>query len=309
MGMKTKRRLFCEWSPVTYWLSVEKCRLVRHGQNLLAHAMLAHERSEMLLPQRLYVHASLIRRQLGNVDSRLQDNKAINLALATPQVSHVLIRPGEEFSFWHLVGACTARKGYREGLIISNGRAGTGIGGGLCQFTNLIHWMVLHTPLQITEHHHHDQFDLFPDNGRQIPFGTGTSIFYNYLDYRFYNPTDITFQLITYVDEPYLRGELRADRRPEVAYHIHVEGECFTREGDTVYRNGRVYRDCVDVRTGNRLSRECIKENHARVLYDVTGLEVTEVSAGSGNEKIRQERIDRKIGACYDTTITAASGE
>ena len=28
--------------------------------------------------------------------------------------------------------------------------------------TNLIHWMVPHSPLTITEHHHHGRFDLFP---------------------------------------------------------------------------------------------------------------------------------------------------
>lgn len=67
-------------------------------------------------------------------------------------------------------------------------------------------------PLQIVEHHHHDGLDLFPDFNRQIPFGTGTSIVYNYLDYRFYNPTNATYQLIVYVTDKYLCGELRADQ-------------------------------------------------------------------------------------------------
>ncbi|MDU6359766.1 MAG: VanW family protein [Clostridiales bacterium] len=58
-----------------------------------------------------------------------------------------------------------------------------------------MHWMILHSPLTITEHHH-DNLDLFPDYGSQIPFGTGTSIHYNYLDYRFTNTTDNTFQLM-----------------------------------------------------------------------------------------------------------------
>ena len=280
--MARERRLFCERSAAAYWLSVKKCRWIRRFRNLADHSVLAREKQEALLPERLYTHASLIRRQLGEVDMRLQENKAANLALAAPRVNHVLIRPGEEFSFWHLVGPCSAHRGYREGLTISSGKVTAGVGGGLCQFTNLIHWMVLHTPLQVTERHHHDALDLFPDYGRQVPFGTGTSIFYNYLDYRFYNPTDLTFQLITYVDEPYLRGEIRASGRPDVAYHIRTEGECFTREGETVYRNGRVYRDCVDRRTGNRLWRECIQENHARVLYDTAGLPVREAEQPAG---------------------------
>lgn len=80
-----------------------------------------------------------------------------------------LLHPGQVFSFWHMVGSVTAKKGYREGLTISGGQACSDIGGGLCQMTNLIHWMVLHSPLTVTEHHHHDQLDLFPDYHRQVP--------------------------------------------------------------------------------------------------------------------------------------------
>lgn len=50
------------------------------------------------------------------------------------------------------------------------------------------------------EHHHHDKVDLFPDFNRQIPFGTGTSIYYNYLDYRFRNDTQALYQLLVWVD-------------------------------------------------------------------------------------------------------------
>lgn len=162
-------------------------------------------------PVVVYAHKSLIRRTLGTVDQKLQENKAVNLSLAAPRVNGVLIRPGETFSFWRMVGPCTARRGYLPGLTISKGETACGVGGGMCQFTNLLHWMVLHTPLVITEHHHHDGYDLFPDFGRTIPFGTGTSILYNYLDYRFYNPTEQTFQILVHTDEIYLCGELRAE--------------------------------------------------------------------------------------------------
>ena len=146
----------------------------------------------------------------------------------------------------------------------------------MCQFTNLIHWMVMHSPLEITEHHHHDGFDLFPDFNRQVPFGTGTSIVYNYLDYRFKNNTDNTYQLITYVTDTYLCGELRAEKPLDVKYHIALENEHFVREDGIVYRKGQVYRSCIDKKTGNTISRELIRDNHARVMYDTSALEITE---------------------------------
>ena len=138
----------------------------------------------------------------------------------------------------------------------------------MCQFTNLIHWMVLHTPLEICEHHHHDSADFFPDYGRQVPFGTGTSIAYNYLDYRFRNPTDRVYQLIVWVDGEYLRGEIRSDRPQPEKYHIRTENECFTCEDGVWYRCGEVWRKQIDRRTGQVVGRTCIRRNHARVYYD-----------------------------------------
>ena len=154
------RKLFCQISPTTYKISVQKCRLQRHIQDLFSRQVFASKKSDRLLPVVIYRHKSLIRRRLGNVHMDLQENKAVNLSLAAPKVTGILIRPGETFSFWHLVGSLSARKGYLKGLAISNGQPKAGTGGGMCQFTNLIHWMVLHTPLKIVEHHHHDGMDL-----------------------------------------------------------------------------------------------------------------------------------------------------
>ena len=169
--------------PRAYALSRKKEIFKRNFQDRMHRIHFAQTYSEACLPVVVNKHNSLIRRKLGKVDQQLQENKAVNLALAAPRLTHLLIRPGETFSFWHCVGECTAEKGYREGLTISGNHPSSSIGGGMCQMTNLIHWMVLHSSLTITEHHHHGRFDLFPDFGRQVPFGTGTSIVYNYLDY------------------------------------------------------------------------------------------------------------------------------
>ncbi len=270
------RKLFCQICPLTYKISVWKGRTLRRLRDGLSGAKFARTRRTEPLPVTVYSHASLIRRRLGNVDMELQENKAVNLSLAAPRVSGVLIRPGETFSFWRLVGNATEKQGFREGLTISDGRTTRGTGGGMCQMTNLIHWMVLHSPLTVVEHHHHDGLDLFPDFNRQVPFGTGTSICYNYLDYRFRNDTDTLFQLLVWTDGEYLRGELRADREMPLRWHIRAEGTGFVREEDGVYRVGRVWRDTVDPVTGNRVERALLRENHARVMYDTSNLDIEE---------------------------------
>ncbi|MBD5115375.1 MAG: VanW family protein [Ruminococcaceae bacterium] len=272
-----KRKLFCEISPLTYRISVEKNIFMRRLSDLFNRKVrYASDKSGEPLPIRLYSHRSLIRRRLGNVDMRLQENKAVNLSIAAPKVTGILIKPGETFSFWRLVGRDSKRRGYLEGLTIANGKTSSGTGGGMCQFTNLIHWMVLHSELTITEHHHHDGFDLFPDFGRQIPFGTGTSVMYNYLDYRVRNDTDRVYQLLASTDGEYLCGELRADKPQNFKYHIKAEDERFVREDGAVYRCGKVIRTTVDCDSENIVCTEVIRENHAMVMYDTDLIEVLE---------------------------------
>ena len=272
------RKLFCEISPLTYEISAFKGRTVRRLRDLTSGQRFAKVKQTEPLPVSIIRHNSLIRRRLGNVNMTLQENKAVNLGLAAPCLNGVLIRPGETFSFWHLVGNATARRGFKEGLTISGGETKSGVGGGMCQMTNLIHWMILHTPLTIVEHHHHDGLDLFPDFNRQIPFGTGTSICYNYLDYRFRNDTEATYQLLVHVDGEYLRGELRSDRRQTLKYHIKSEHEGFVREDGVVYRVGEIWRDAIDPVTGNLVERTLIRTNHARVMYDTAGLDIRDAA-------------------------------
>ncbi|MEG0615660.1 MAG: VanW family protein [Oscillospiraceae bacterium] len=269
-----KRKLFCEISPLTYKISVAKCCLFRTFSDLFPRKKFAKSKLNEPLKNLVYSSKSLIRRKLGNANPLLQENKAINLKLSAPKVTGILIKPNEIFSFWKLVGSCTAKKGYKEGLTINSGKVSSGIGGGMCQFTNLLHWLVLHTPLEIVEHHHHDGLDLFPDFGRTIPFGTGTSILYNYLDYRFVNKTSNTFQIIISLTDKYFCGEIRSAEPLSQSYHIVSEDENFTEESGIIYRNGNVFRECVDKKTGDLLSKQLIKVNHAKVLYDTSGLEI-----------------------------------
>ena len=110
-----RRKLFCEISPFTYKLTVQKNILQRKLKDVFSRQRFAIEKSNEKMPVVIYSHKSLIRRVLGNVDLTLQENKAVNLSLSAPKVNGIIIRPGETFSFWHLVGKCTAKKVIRRG--------------------------------------------------------------------------------------------------------------------------------------------------------------------------------------------------
>ena len=206
-------------------------------------------------------------RRLHGVDIRLQENKVTNIRLACEKLNGLVIYPGQTFSLWKTLGKTTAKKGYKEGLVITGGKVGSGIGGGMCQMGNLIHWLVLHSPLKVTELHHHSDA-LFPDERRKVPFGTGTSVCYNHVDYRFKNETDQPVQLLTWIDGDELRGELRSVRPFPFTYRLVEEDHHFNREGDEYYRNSKVYRVITDRASGEELEKELILDNHSRVMYD-----------------------------------------
>jgi vancomycin resistance protein VanW len=101
-------------------------------------------------------------RKLHGVDIRLQENKVTNIQIACSKVNGMIINPGETFSYWRTIGKATKRKGYKKGLIVYTEGLGEGYGGGLCQMANMIHWLVLNSPLEVTELHHHSDA-LFPE--------------------------------------------------------------------------------------------------------------------------------------------------
>ena len=262
------RKRFSELHPLTYAIAVKRLRMKRHVRNLFSRTKYAKDKSEPL-PFTVYHHVALMRHEVGYVDTYLQDNKAVNLSISSKKISGVIIKPNETFSFWHLVGNCTSRKGYMEGLVFAAGKCITRIGGGMCQFTNLIHWLVLHSPLTLTEHHHHDGVDMFPDLGRTVPFGCGTSIMYNYLDYRFTNNTVDTFQLMVHTNDTHICGELRASARQHFSYEIKEKDARFVKIGDDYYRKNTVIRETMDKRTGHIINNEIIRQSHALVMYEI----------------------------------------
>ena len=213
-------------------------------------------------------HQSLLRRRLGNSDPQLQENKIKNLEIACPTIDGILITPGETFSFWRQLGEATAAKGYHEGMQLSRGEVVRGVGGGLCQLANLLYWMALHTPLEVVERHHHS-FDPFPDENRTLPFGSGAGVFYNYIDLRFRNPTDNTFQIKLWLTAEHLKGAIYSETQVPETFHVFEKNHRFIMEAGRNYRENEIWRSVIDRRTGNTIREELIVRNHAEVKYEL----------------------------------------
>lgn len=240
--------------------------LIRYSLWLSKRRLFARERAQEKLPFVHFRHETILLRQLKDVDMQYQYNKIINLKIAAQRLDGIVIRPGEVFSYWKLIGRPSAHKGYVNGMVLNGGKVLPGIGGGLCQMSNLIYWMTLHTPLTVIERHHHG-YDVFPDSNRTQPYGSGATCFYPYGDLMIHNGTDSSFQLCVRVGETHLEGEWRGAQPAEYLYEIEErKHEMRSEYWGGFSRHNELYRIVKDL-DGNFIREEFITENHAMMMY------------------------------------------
>lgn len=226
----------------------------------------ARQKREEQLPYLHFSHHTPLLRQLKDVDMQYQFNKITNLKLAAARLDGIVLRPGETFSYWRLIGKPTAKKGYLEGIVLYCGSFRPGVGGGLCQLSNLIYWMTLHTPLTVTERYRHS-FDVFPDSNRTQPFGSGATCVYPYRDLMIRNDTLSDYQLRIHVGEEYLEGEWRASEAPVHEYKIVEKNHIMQREyWGGFSRHNMLYQQIYDL-TGTFVLENYVTENHAMMMY------------------------------------------
>ncbi|XEC97198.1 VanW family protein [Paenibacillus tarimensis] len=227
---------------------------------------LAAKRTSSNLSYSVTRHSTPIYRPLRNVEKWLQVNKVRNLSLAVLKLDGLLIRPGETFSYWRTIGKPTKRKGYVEGMVLFYGSFRPGVGGGLCQMSNLIYWIALHTPLEVVERHRHS-YDVFPDANRTQPFGSGATCAYNYLDLKLYNASPHTYQLRVRLTDSELVGEWRCDASPAYRYEIYEkEHRIFQEPWGGYVRHNVIHRREYSL-TGELVRDRFITENRALMMY------------------------------------------
>ena len=226
----------------------------------------AREKTSAELPFLSASHHTPLIRELKNADMWMQYNKITNLRLATARINGVLLRPGETFSYWRLIGKPSRRKGYKEGMILVNGTVRPGVGGGLCQLSNLIFWMTLHTPLTVVERHRHG-YDVFPDSNRTQPFGSGATCFFPYGDLMIRNDTEETYQLLVHVGDKELEGAWRVSGAPQYRFEVveknhEMRGEAWG--GFT--RHNELYQRKISL-DGTLLAERMVVQNSAIMMY------------------------------------------
>ena len=213
-----------------------------------------------------FAHKTPLLRNLSAEEMALQRGKVNNLKIAAARINGIVIKPGQTFSFWRAIGRPTRKKGYRHGMVLSQGRIKSGIGGGLCQLSNMIYWMALHTELTITERHRHG-YDVFADAGRTQPFASGATCFYNYGDLMIANSTGQAFLLRINVGEKYLEGAILAERAAEYYYEVYEKEHLIQSQFWGGYTRQNVIHRKKYI-GGEICADEFISENHAIMMHN-----------------------------------------
>ncbi|WP_197021099.1 VanW family protein [Ruminococcus sp. FC2018] len=259
--------LFCDISPTTYAISEAKEKAKRYIKDFTGKDVFARGTTKKRLRNIVSTHSNHLIKKGKGIDPVLQENKAVNIDIACKKINGIVIRPGETFSFWRTVGKITRKKGYKDGRIISANKLTPGLGGGLCNLGNTIHLLVLHSPMEVTEFHTHSDA-LAPDEGERIPMSSGTSVCYNYVDFRFKNTTDQPVQLCVWCQDGELRGELRSRSQFPWTYEIVEEDHHFVKEDDKYFRVSKIYKLTKDRETGRVIDKKLVRDNHSEVMFD-----------------------------------------
>ncbi|QPQ30533.1 hypothetical protein [Lysinibacillus sp. JNUCC 51] len=82
-----------ELHPIFYHIRIEQKRLFRFLANLKERKRFAtHKELATTFPYTCKKHQSLLKRKLGNSNPKLQENKIINLKIATSEIDDVIIQ-------------------------------------------------------------------------------------------------------------------------------------------------------------------------------------------------------------------------
>ncbi len=107
-----------------------------------------------------------------------------NISTGSAQFDGVVIKPGETFSFWSLLGPVTVDRGYAYAGAIIEGRSDEHvIGGGLCQVSTTMFNSIAKLGYEIVERHEHGYLI------ERYPMGLDAAVFEPGLDFRWNNDT------------------------------------------------------------------------------------------------------------------------
>lgn len=263
---KPRKRSLTSRYPITLPFILESKRLVK----TTAYTLLPRFRTLKKNTERytqITEHSSPLYRKYNKKE--LDDGKIENIKIALKNLHGVIIPPGRTFSFWKHVGRSSKSRGFKKGLVLSEGRLKEDVGGGLCQLSNLIAYMFACTDCVFIERKHHSR-DVFPDSNRVVPFASGATVFFNLIDLKVKNTYPFPIQLNLRTTDTQLRGNISAPIKLDYSIKVEEKDSCFieSRKTGNLYRCNTIYRVYYQKSTKEKIKEVKLWQNIAQVMYD-----------------------------------------
>lgn len=261
-----KRKRITELFPWLIPLRVWQRKLFFYLGMKLDHNRYTTAIPKELLPIEVFSSGCPMYNKNTGFDMIYQENKVHNLKLAAAAIDHMLIRPGETFSFSLATRHADRRQPYREGLTVIGGKLTTAPGGGMCQLSNLLFWVFLHSPLTVVERHGHGSKD-FPEPPSDAPMGVDATLAEGWKDLKVRNDTDRTFQIHIAFDREKIYGYLYTDQQDPLVYSISNGPVSYYRRQDALWEEVDVIQTLADRETGQTQSTRTLYRNVCRIGY------------------------------------------
>ncbi len=251
-------------------------------QNRYAASKAAH-----LLPFSVYAAKSRMVNENSGFPIHYQHNKVHNLRVASAPVDHLLIYPGETFSFWQLVRNADKITPYKDGLVLVNGAIVGEYGGGLCQLSNVLFDVFLHSPFALVERWPHAVETMAPIDPGTLA-GVDATVAEGWKDLKVRNDTKNTFQLSVGFDDTFMYIHLTTNRPVRYLWRPENQRLVRTEQDGVITEEAEVWRVWKDKATGEE-SRELLYENRCVIEYPLSPEEAAAVVRKAQNTNSRKE--------------------
>ena len=224
--------------------------------------------TDKTLPYQLFSSSCALYNHSTGFSMTYQENKVFNLKLVAKQMDGLLIYPGETFSFWQLARYADKHTPYKDGLTVENGKLTVSPGGGLCQMSNSLFWLFLHTPLTIIERHGHGVKE-FPEPNNDEIKGVDATIAEGWLDLKVTNNTDNTYQIRISFDEAQITTSIYSLHHPQLRYEVNNGELHYWQQGDTIQEEIAVVRQAYDYDSQEPMGQELLYTNQCIITYQL----------------------------------------
>ena len=145
--------------------------------------------------------------------------RAINIERGAELFNHKLLKPGDEISVEHVMGAMTEENGFREAGSYEGDEVVSSIGGGICQVSSTLYNAVLMAELDVTQRASHSLRVSYVD------VSADAAIAENLLDLKFINNKEYPVYIESVIADGYITYNIYGKETRDAERTIEYTGE------------------------------------------------------------------------------------